>query len=61
MKRLTKRSKGQLSFALEREVKHDLTPDQESSLLVVLSDLLVEALGEAPPNVSPDPGEIHEP
>jgi hypothetical protein len=61
MKRLTKRSKGQLSFALEREVRHDLTPEQESALLVALSDLLVEALGEALPNVSPEPGESHEP
>jgi hypothetical protein len=61
MKHLTKRSQRQLSFALAREVKYDLTPDQERALLVALSDLLIEALGEAPPNVSPEPGESHEP
>jgi hypothetical protein len=54
MKRLTKQYQGQLSFALAREVRHDLTPDQESALLVVLSDLLIEALGEAPPMARSD-------
>ena len=61
MKRLAKQPQGQLSFALERRVRQDLPPDQESALLLALSDLLIEALGEIPPNASHEPGEGHEP
>ena len=61
MKRLAGQNKGQLSFALERRARQDLTPDQESALLLALSDLLLKALGKIPPNTSPGPGESHEP
>jgi hypothetical protein len=61
MKHPTKRSRRQLSLSLEREGRHDLTPDQESALLLALADLLIEALGEALPSASPEPGERHEP
>lgn len=61
MKRLAKRSKGQLAFALEREARRDLTPDQQSALLLALSDLLLEALGEALPEAKDESGESHEP
>lgn len=60
MKRLTMRSKGQLSFALEREVRPDLTSDQQSALLLALSDLLLEALGEALPAEDSESGESNE-
>lgn len=61
MKRLARRSKGQLAFALEREARHDLTPDQQSAVLLALSDLLLEALGEATPEAKNESGESHEP
>lgn len=61
MKRLAKRAKGQLALSLEREVRCDLPPDQESALLHALADLLLEALGEAPPVSTHGPGESHEP
>jgi|ACXJ01.1.fsa_nt_gi hypothetical protein len=59
MRRLAKRSRAQLALSLEREVQFELSPDQESALLLALADLLLEALGETPP-VSTDPGESHE-
>jgi hypothetical protein len=59
MRRLAKRSRAQLALSLEREVQFELSPDQESALLLALADLLLEALGEAPP-VSTDQGESHE-
>ena len=61
MKRLAKRSKGQLALSLEREVQCELSPDQESALLLALADLLLEALGEASPISTSEPGESHEP
>lgn len=61
MKRLTKRSKGQLALSLERAAQRELTPDQESALLVALADLLLEALGETPPASANERGESHEP
>jgi hypothetical protein len=60
MRRVAKRSKGQLALSLEREVQVELSPDQESALLLALADLLLEALGEAPPVSTDDPGEHHE-
>lgn len=60
MKRQARRSKGQLSFALEREARHDLTPDQQNALLLALSDLLLEALGEALPAEDSESGESNE-
>ena len=61
MKRLARRSKGQLAFVLERTARHDLTPNQQSALLLALSDLLLEALGEALPEAKNEAGESHEP
>ena len=61
MKHLARRSKGQLAFMLEHETRHDLTPDQQSALLLAVSDLLLEALGEASPEARSQPGESHEP
>jgi len=63
MKRLARRSKGQLALALEREIRCELAPEQESALLQALTDLLLEALGEAPPALvsTQEPGETHEP
>jgi hypothetical protein len=64
MKRLTKRSRSQLALSLEREARHDLTPEQRTALLTALADLLLEALGVAPPDAAPDAapdaGESHE-
>jgi hypothetical protein len=61
MKRLAKRSRGQLALSLEREIQCELTPDQESALLLAMADLLLEALGERPPAPTSEPGENHEP
>ncbi len=60
MRRLAKRSKAQLALSLEREVQFELSPEQESELLLALADLLLEALGEAPPVSTDEPGESHE-
>jgi len=61
MKRLTKRSTGQMALLLEREIHCELTADQQSALLLALADLLLEALGEAPCAATNEPGESHEP
>jgi hypothetical protein len=60
MKHLAKRSDGQLALCLERKSRHELTPDQEAALLLALSDLLLEALGETPPAAASNSGESHE-
>lgn len=60
MRLLAKRSKGQLALTLERETECELTPDQGNALLLALADLLLEALGEAPPVSTDEPGENNE-
>ena len=60
MKRLARPSRQQLALTLERETQHELQEDQRAALLTALSDLLLEALGVAPPQASNEPGEDHE-
>jgi hypothetical protein len=60
MKRRNRSSRHQLALSLEREPRHELTPDQRAALLVALADLLLEALGAALPGSSTEPGELHE-
>lgn len=60
MRRLAKRSKRQLALSLERAVECELSPEQENALLLALGDLLLEALGEAPPVATDEPGESRE-
>jgi hypothetical protein len=57
MKRLIRPSRQQLVLTLEREIKHDLLPDQRVALINALADLLLEALGAVSQN---EPGESHE-
>jgi hypothetical protein len=59
MKRKTKRSRHQLALSLEREAQLQITPDQKAALLIALADLLLEALGAAPAELSSE-GESNE-
>jgi len=60
MKRLVRPSRHQLTLTLEREAQQELLEDQRAALLTALADLLLEALGVAPPEASNEPGDYHE-
>jgi hypothetical protein len=60
MKRLARPSRHPLVLTLEHEAQHELQEDQRAALLIALSDLLLEALGVVPPEVSNEAGDDHE-
>lgn len=60
MKRLVRPSRHQLALTLEREAQQELLEDQQAALLTALAELLLEALGVAPPEASSKPGDHHE-
>lgn len=60
MKRLIKPSRQQFALTFEREIQHELLPDQRAELVSALADLLLEALGAVSPEPSKEQGESHE-